>query len=345
MFGIMSRGEVTLDAWRRHGGDGEFNFWGYTPWGGGGDAFRARPGDLFYILQKGGARLAVGSGRLVRYEILDLAEAWRKYGIRNGRESFREFQLAVGEELQEACDILYDLGMRPKTFWETNDDFQRRSRETDLSEHADHDIGCVVLAEAEFFKQENWIDLSGDVPLPDPDLGGRTFPGTDIHDFRRIMGSVRYVPAWRRNDPEIERDAIGFWRELGLPGDEDRLKERASRLVTVAYADGQLIAACTANIGVPEGLKHAFAYFSLAVAIDYRTLHISAEIERASIKTISDWSTSNPEKQVGGVAAIYQAQHLKDWPISPNPPSGNHMHHYTESGDMVFLQWFDHVTV
>lgn len=149
--------------------------------------------------------------------------------------------------------------------------------------------------------------------------------------------------AWRRDDPEIEADAIAFWTRLGLlpPGVEPA--ERAKELIAVAYADGKLVAVATATIEwIPE-LRARFAILRGATDPDYRRSHAQLSLAVPSREALRDWAIAQPgEKLAGGLAFVEPAEwgeftRLPVWPESELALVG-----YDDNGRQVRAAWFDH---
>lgn len=149
--------------------------------------------------------------------------------------------------------------------------------------------------------------------------------------------------AWRRDDPEIEADAIAFWTRLSLlpPGVEPA--ERAKDLIAAAYADGKLVAVATATIEwIPE-LRARFAVLRGATDPEHRRGQAQLALAVPSREALRDWAIANPrEKLAGGIAFIKPGEwgdftRLPVWPESELALVG-----YDDKGCQVRAAWFDH---
>lgn len=178
---------------------------------------------------------------------------------------------------------------------------------------------------------------------PSPPLSGRfseVSPESEAFDYRL---------AWRRDDPALERDALGFWRAGPLPWGvrpEDRVKE----LCVVAYdEDGALAAVSTAVVRPMPFLDDArFAMFRVMVAPPYRRRNVSRVILDEIKAKLSVWSAEHPEARLMGVGTVIQSPVLAQ--SEPNsvvrvglwPRTGMAVVGFAAAGELIRLVWFDH---
>lgn len=157
-----------------------------------------------------------------------------------------------------------------------------------------------------------------------------------------IGAEFDYRPAWRRDDPAVEADAIAFWRRLGLlPPDVDP-EARAKELVAVAYKDGALAAVATATLTRLEFLRARFAMIRAAVDPEWRRSRAAFGLALYTRKLLEIWSGDNPHERVAGLAAIIEAAELvarqKEpfWPATQFGLVG-----YTRNGRQIRVSWFE----
>ncbi len=148
--------------------------------------------------------------------------------------------------------------------------------------------------------------------------------------------------AWLRNDPELERDAIDFWRRLGiLPAGvapEDRVKE----LCGLIYVGGELAALSTATLETVTRVRARMAVFRIAVARDHRGAGLAIDITETTKEIIERWSIDNPQEKVMGLAAIIHSEGA-DWLKNRTVwPTGMELIGYTPTDHQLRVFWFDH---
>jgi hypothetical protein len=149
--------------------------------------------------------------------------------------------------------------------------------------------------------------------------------------------------AWRRNDPELERDVVGFWRRLGILPPDVVPEARAKELCSLTYVDGEVAAVSTATLEVLPHLRARFAMVRIAVAPEHRRRHFAVSLIVAAKGLLEQWSLENPQENVKGVAAFIQAaniEELKRLPVWPR--SGLSLVGYTTDGQQIRVAWFEH---
>ncbi len=149
--------------------------------------------------------------------------------------------------------------------------------------------------------------------------------------------------AWRRDDPGIEADAIGFWTRHGaLPADV-RPEDRAKELIAAAYLESRLVAVATATLEWIPGLRARFAVVRGATDPEYRRSHAQQALAVPSREALRLWSLEHPqEKLAGGIVFVERSQwgdfvRLPVWPGSELMVVG-----YDDLGRQVRASWFDH---
>ena len=116
-------------------------------------------------------------------------------------------------------------------------------------------------------------------------------------------------PAWRRDDPEIAADAIGFWSRLGLLPKDVAPGQRAQELVAAAYKDGRLVAVSTAHIETIDFLGARMAVIRGATDPDYRRSHAQLALAAPSRRALEEWALANPDERcAGGIVFVDPAE-------------------------------------
>lgn len=169
--------------------------------------------------------------------------------------------------------------------------------------------------------------------LPDPP-GGDAEPGIDLR------------PAWRRADPDIERDAIAFWKRLGILPKGVRPEERAAELVAVAYRDDRLVGVATAAVARIDALRGRFAMLRAAVDTEHRRDRIALDLAILARELIEIWSREHPEERLLGLGALVESPDLLERAKQPYWPQTRFgLVGYTPDGRQIRVAWFAHARV
>lgn len=149
--------------------------------------------------------------------------------------------------------------------------------------------------------------------------------------------------AWRRDDPEIEADAIAFWTRLGLLPAGVEPAERAKELVAAAYVEGKLAAVATATIEwIPE-LRARFAAVRGATDPEYRRHGAMWALTMPVCETLERWAIDHPEEKLAGRIGFAEPDTWGDLARMPvEPVSKLMLIGYDEWGRQVRVAWFDH---
>jgi hypothetical protein len=117
-------------------------------------------------------------------------------------------------------------------------------------------------------------------------------------------------PAWRRDDPQLQQDAIAFWAKWDLLPAGVWPAHRASELCVVAYAGDEVAAVSTAELAPIQQVRARFAMFRCAVAPPFRKGPVVAELAESSRLALMDWSRAHPQERVKGMATVTETPGL-----------------------------------
>ncbi|HEV7659561.1 MAG TPA: hypothetical protein VGO55_06915 [Allosphingosinicella sp.] len=149
--------------------------------------------------------------------------------------------------------------------------------------------------------------------------------------------------AWRRDDPEIEADAIAFWNRIGVLPEGVDPASRAKELIAVAYKDGQLIAVATALIEHVDFLGVRMAVLRGATDPAFRRGRVQLALAVPSHDALRDWALANPEEKLAGAIAFVAAAEWGDFTRMPVwPESELEVVGYTPDNRQIRVRWFDH---
>lgn len=157
-----------------------------------------------------------------------------------------------------------------------------------------------------------------------------------------MPNDIRYVAAWRRNDPAIERDAIALWTEMKVLPPNIRPEERAKELVAVAYDGDRLIAVTTAQIHLHAPVRQRFAFMRLLVRPEAEKSGLAVPLTVACREELREWSLANPHEQVAGYAAVITAA---GYGAKPVLNAGLTLVGYTPDGHQIRTYWWDHFKI
>ena len=155
--------------------------------------------------------------------------------------------------------------------------------------------------------------------------------------------SYELRPAWRRADADIERDAIAFWKRLGILPARVRPEDRARELAAAAYRNGNLVGVATATLGRIESLRGRFAMLRAAVDPEHRRTRLAVDLAILSRELIERWSIEHPDERVLGLGAIIEGPNLSERARQPYWPETRFgIVGYTPEGRQIRVAWFTH---
>jgi hypothetical protein len=159
---------------------------------------------------------------------------------------------------------------------------------------------------------------------------------------KTAASAVDVRPAWRLADPQMESDAIAFWRRLGLLRGEVTPEARAKELCTIFYVEGRVAAVSTATLDEMPFIRARLAMLRVAVDPDYRRLHLAVKAMQAGRDFFERWSQETGER-AHGVGVVIQSPDLREHSRTPKwPRSGLNLIGYTNSGQQIRVAWFEH---
>lgn len=159
------------------------------------------------------------------------------------------------------------------------------------------------------------------------------------------MTSIRFVDAWRKNDPKFEADALAFWKREDVIPDETDAAERVKQLALLAYDGDELVAITTIQVRAFPRLRQKFAFLRGIVASNYREQHLAIMMGKPVHDLIEKHALAHPHENIAGLAAIVSSPLIG---ARPNPyPNGAGfvLIGYTPYGEQVRVSWFDHFRV
>lgn len=160
------------------------------------------------------------------------------------------------------------------------------------------------------------------------------------------MSEFEIRAAWKQEDAAIEQDAVDFWQNVvKLPANADP-KDRAKELVAAAYTEGSMAGLSTAQVVIMEETRHKFALYRIAVAPKFRQAELMRTLVRATYSVLEKWSLANRDRELSGIAAVFQAPELQQ---VRRPPVTEAPHlmlvAYNDRDEQLRIRWFDHVRV
>lgn len=155
------------------------------------------------------------------------------------------------------------------------------------------------------------------------------------------LPGIEFRPAWRLDEPQIERDAAAFWRRLGnLPADI-MPEERAREVVLAGYREGRMVAVVTASIGLLENVRARVAMLRGSVDPEYRRSHVGVAMFYQAHAILEAWAADNPGERVAGVGGILESRELASVQRIPYWPTTRfNLIGFTVDGRQIRLRWF-----
>jgi hypothetical protein len=124
-------------------------------------------------------------------------------------------------------------------------------------------------------------------------------------------------PAWRRNDPDLARDVIAFWRRLDVVSIDSTLEERIQALCLVAYRNGEVVGVSSAFLQYNSMLRARLAMFRCVIAPRHRRGLVVAELAEGSRLLLMDWARANPQEKLKGMGAVSEPQGTDSMRFNP----------------------------
>jgi hypothetical protein len=150
--------------------------------------------------------------------------------------------------------------------------------------------------------------------------------------------------AWRLDDPQIEADALDFWKRLGRLPAGIRPEDRAKELIAVAYKDGRIVSVTSAELRWIAELRARFAVGRAATDPEHRRSGAQLALAVPTRETLERWAIDHPEEKLAGRIGYLDQNEWGDdliktpvWPTSRLMLAG-----YAADGRQVRVQWFEH---
>jgi len=164
--------------------------------------------------------------------------------------------------------------------------------------------------------------------------------------FHEARTPVEFRPAWRLRDPDIERDAIAFWKSENLLPPTASIETRLSELCVAGYAEGRIVALSTVLLRDVDFLGARLAMFRCAVAKEQRRNRLATVIAAHSREALEKWSLAHPEEDVRGMATVVQNADLDAREARAiYRSSGLAFIGWTAQDEQFRLAWFEHARV
>lgn len=149
--------------------------------------------------------------------------------------------------------------------------------------------------------------------------------------------------AWRRDDPQIEADAIAMWTQLGILPSDVKPEDRAKQIVAAAYCGDRLAALATAVVEQIDWLGARMLVLRGMTAPEFRRSHAQVALSLPVKEILETWAAAHPGERIGGVIGYVERGLWGDLSRMPvTPPWPLTLIAYTHDGQQVRAAWFDH---
>lgn len=160
----------------------------------------------------------------------------------------------------------------------------------------------------------------------------------DLAQLPRRKPALRWVRAWKRNDPALKSGAMAFRALQGLPTG----KTVGTDISLIGYDGDRVVAVSTVNPTRHPGLGETFARLTATIDPAYVHPDTMHEIAAENFDELERWSAANPEEGWAGLMTVYEDPALGAFPADP---SGLVLAGYTSKGEQIRLNWFAHARV
>jgi hypothetical protein len=155
------------------------------------------------------------------------------------------------------------------------------------------------------------------------------------------IGDVEFRTAWRRDDPQIEADAIAFWQRMGILPADATPERRAKELVLAVYANGVIVAVVTGELGLFPQVRARLAMLRGAVDPALRRSYVGFAMMLKAREILEAWSARNPGERLAGLGGIIEAPELVAREKQPYwPLSGYGVVGFMPDGRQMRVSWF-----
>ncbi|HYG25963.1 MAG TPA: hypothetical protein VD906_03575 [Caulobacteraceae bacterium] len=162
------------------------------------------------------------------------------------------------------------------------------------------------------------------------------------------MSDVKFVTAWRRNNPQHAEDVKAYWERTQLVQDPAKRERWTHQLCTLVYADGRVIADSTAELIMLPGLRQRFAMCRSSVDPEFRRKGLGAEITGYYRIILEAWAMEHPEEKVMGVAVALNSKQLVEKQRDPlwlERGIDMAIVGYMPTGEQIRVGWFRNVRI
>jgi hypothetical protein len=154
-----------------------------------------------------------------------------------------------------------------------------------------------------------------------------------------MLPDVKFLPAWKLENPQYERDAIEMWKETGRLNPGVSAELRSKGLVALAYSGKRLVGISTAQVLMHEPLRQRFAFMRLMIRPEAEKSGLVVPLTFLFRETLREWSLANPQADVAGYAAVIAN---RGYGARPVLNAGLTLVGHTEKGSQIRVQWWDH---
>ena len=162
------------------------------------------------------------------------------------------------------------------------------------------------------------------------------------------MPDLKFVTAWRRDNPQHAADAKAYWERTGLIPQAEERERRVSELCALAYAGPAVVAVSTAELIVLPGLRQRFALCRSSVDPQNRRGGIGAEMTGYYRTILEAWAIENQEEKVMGVAVALVSNELLEKQRDPlwlERGIDMAVVGYLPTGEQLRVGWFRHARI
>jgi hypothetical protein len=158
-----------------------------------------------------------------------------------------------------------------------------------------------------------------------------------------VADPVKLVPAWKRDNGKIGKDAVDFWRHLQVLPPGVSPEQRVNELCAAAYAGDELIGVSTVSLGQLAPVRCRVGFFRCSVNPAHIHRRIAWRLAKYSRELLEQWSKSNPDGKVLGMVAVLENPNFDLLGTRPIWRGADlTLIGYNQLGQQIRLAWFDH---
>jgi hypothetical protein len=151
-----------------------------------------------------------------------------------------------------------------------------------------------------------------------------------------VINGIEYRNVWRKNDPDVARDANALGARVTPPG--RKAVDWGKELAVAAYDGADLVALAPAEIRFSPRVRANVAMVRVFVERSHRERGIVIPLTIKTHEIMRKHAQDNPGARLGGTMGIVTAKGIVDEPVTK---AFMQLIGYTPRGEPLMIRWFE----